>query len=565
MTATSLPTRFPRAAWRQIADRLTDRDGPTRSELLIFLGLLTLATGLLLFQHVDKAGFYSDDWAYRSAWQFHSNGSFWTGLSYFYNSGGLRGRPTLALYLSVIEQVFGYHPRWYLAWAVVLAIVFSFSVYLTLRILRLRPIDAALVSLFLLVFPASDSTRIWAMISDAQVAMSLVVLGIGCRVKSLTLEGRSRMRWRVAALSLIVIGVTTYELTFVALLLTASLYRTRVSWRRALGEAAVDWVVLICVYALVLTRSTAVHLSGDQTVSHAWTIFKQSLTLFSTVALPFRSTTAGLIVAGAIILTAVFFVRILPQGDPVRKHLLWWLMGIAVALILLVGAYGVYAPTQTFYVPLATGESNRTNAFAAAPMLFIVYGLCVLVGTMIFRSMRAGNLATAAAAVLAGALGIGYTVTMAGDLRLWDSGWNRAHQTLIDFQAQVPKLRGAPLVIFYGEPIQEVAGIPVWAHMWDLEGALQLTYNDPHIRGRPGFPGMKLVCSAKSAQLLNTIYPTSLALPTDNAPWGSVYVYNTVTNVVQVPESRAQCTAAAAAITPGPWVAVDPGADDPPL
>ena len=545
--------------------RVLDRNGPNRRELLVFLGLLTLATGLLLFEHVDKAGFYSDDWAYRAAWQFHSHRSFWTGLSYFYDASVLRGRPTLAFYLSAIEQVFGYHPRWYLAWAAVLAIVFSFGLYLTLRVLRLRPIDAAIVSLFVLVFPASDSTRIWAMISDAQVAMTFVVLGIGCRIKSLTLEGRSQMRWRVAALALIVIGVTTYELTFGALLLMAVLYRTRVSWRRALAEAAVDWVLLICVYAFVLTRSTAVHLSPSQTADHAWTIFKQSLTLFSTIALPFRSTTAGLVVAGAIILTALFFIRTLPGDDPVRNHLFWWLVGIGVALILVVGAYGVYAPSQTFYVPLAAGESNRTNAFAAVPMLFVVYGLCVLVGTMTFRWLRGGRLATAATIVLAGALGIGYTVKTTGDIRLWDSGWNRAHQTLIAFHSQVPKLEGASLVIFYGEPIQEATGIPVWAHMWDLEGALQLTYDNPLVRGRPGFPGTRLLCRARSAQLANTEYPTSLALPTDNAPWGSVYVYNTVTNVVQVPRSKAQCEADAVAITPGPWVATDPGADDPPL
>ncbi len=550
---------------RRIVARLLDSGAPSRPELLVFLCLLSLAAGLLLFEHVVKAGFYSDDWAYRTAWQFHSKGSFWTGLSYFANISGLHGRPTLALYLSVIEQLFGYHPRWYLAWAVVLAIVFSFSVYLLLRILRLRPIDAALVSLFILVFPASDSTRIWAMISDAQVAMSFVVLGVCVRMKSLTLEGRSRMRWRLGALMLIAIGVTTYELTFGALLLLAVLYRTRVSWRRAVAEAAVDWAVLLLIYLLVLSHSTAVHLSATQTADHAWTIFKQSLTLFSTIALPFRSTTAGLIVAGGIVVAAVFLALTLPSDDPVRGRLRWWLVAMGVALVMLVGAYGEYAPSQTFYVPLATGEINRTNAFAALPMLFIVYGLCVLVATMTFRSLHGGRIASAATVALAGALGIGYAVTMAGDMRLWDSGWNRAHQTLINFQAQVPDLKHAPLVIFYGEPIQEAPGIPVWGHTWDLEGALQVTFHNPHIRGRPGFPGTKLLCRAGSAQLTNTYYPDALAFPSDNAPWGSVYLYNTITNTVQVPRSKAQCQADAAAITPGPWVAVDPGADDPPL
>jgi hypothetical protein len=568
VTATSLPIGSRRASWRRKFDRLLVRDGLTRGELLVFLLIQTVATGLLLFQHIVKSGFYSDDYSYQATFRYEDHvGGFWHAFHYTEHSGPLLGRPLLAVYLTLIEWAFGDHPERYLIWAAILAIVFSVVVYLALRSLRMRPVDAGMIALFVLVFPASDSTRIWSIISDAQVAMSFVVLGVCCRMKSFTLQGRAQFWWRVLALALVVIGMITYELTFVAMLLVGVLYLTRVSWRRALVEVVIDWIVLAMVYALVLSHSTATRLSTSQTIDHGWTIVKQSVTLYTSTALPFRSTAAGLAVTGLIIVAAVFFTRTLEAEDPVRRQLRWWLVAIGIAFVILVGAYAEYAPSATYYVPLATGEESRTNAFAALPMLIIVYGLCILTGTMVFRSLGQGRTATVAVLALTVSLGIGYTVKMAGDLRLWDSAYNRAQQTLTAFRAQEPRLPRNALVVFYGQPIEEVYGIPVWAHLWDLTAALELAYKDHSIRGRAGFSGSELICHAKTAQFTNQYSPSGLALPSDHTIYGKIFLYNSVTNVVNAPQNRAQCVtdSAALAASPSPLYASDPGGDDPGL
>jgi len=70
VTATSLPIGRRRASWRRIFDRLLVRDNLTKRELLIFLVLQTAATGLLMFQHIVKAGFFSDDYSDQATFRY---------------------------------------------------------------------------------------------------------------------------------------------------------------------------------------------------------------------------------------------------------------------------------------------------------------------------------------------------------------------------------------------------------------------------------------------------------------------------------------------------------------
>ena len=545
---------------RRVAPRLLSCERPTFAELGIYAVVLAVATGLLLGEHVRASGWYSDDWAYRSLWlQFDSLG-FWGQMDALMSSDLLAGRPTLAVYLSLVQQMLGPRQGAHLAWAAVLAVVFSGCVYLLLRNLRFRPLDAGLVGLLLLVFPGSDSTRIWAMISDAQVAMSLVLLGVVCGLAALSASGRRAVALRVSASVLMFLGLTIYELTFGALLLTFLLYRSRVPWKRALRAGAIDWLTVALTWLLVLRNSNAERLKPAAAIDHGWVVLKQIFELFATVALPFDSVGAGIVIALVVVGLAVVVVRKLPAGDPTRAALIGWLWTAAVSVAFLAGAYVIYAPSSPMYVPLAPGLLNRTNAFGALPLIVLVYSLGALVAVLVFRGLsHERGWAAAATAAIALAIGIDYTAGITHHLRLWDSGWARAHAALERYKVSAPAPTRYGLVVMYGVPMQEADGIPVWAHNWDFEGALALTYHDATIRGRPAFPGTFIECRAGDAKLLNTLY-SGVVLPHDDAAYGSLILFDGNTGRYARPRNRKECREQAPTFIPGPLVAPDPGA-----
>jgi hypothetical protein len=540
-----------------VCTRLLSTDRPRLGEIAVYALVLGVTAVVILGEHVKRSGFYSDDWAYRAVWVQTDDKGFWGQIDNFLHSSSLLGRPTLAVYLSFVQQVFGPHQGAYLAWAVVVAVIFSCCLYLVLRTLGLRPLDAGSIGFLVLVFPASDSTRIWAMISDASVAMSLALLGVFCALRALQTTGRRAVVLRLLATVLMLLGVTTYELTFAALLCSFVLYRTQVGWRRTLQWAVIDWVSLGLVYLLVLRKSTAEHLPLSDAFDHGREVAKELFHVVATTAMPFDTVGAGITVTIAILALGLTVAAQLPRADPTRRALRRWLWTAAIAAIMIAAAYVIYGPSALFYQPRAPGLLNRTNAFGAVPIIVFVYALGALVGTAVFRSRRGA--AAAVATLVALGLGVDYTAGMTHHLKLWDSGWTRAHDTLARFTHRVPPPPNQSLVIFYGQPIQEAQNIPVWAHYWDLNGAIQLTYHDPTLRARPAFPGTRIDCQKKKGVLLNDAYG-GVVLPTDDAAYGYMYLYDSNSDVLAVPKNQAECKQLAPQFVPGPMVAPDPGA-----
>jgi hypothetical protein len=180
---------------------------------------------------------------------------------------------------------------------------------------------------------------------------------------------------------------------------------------------------------------------------------------------------------------------------------------------------------------------------------------------MVFRALREDRgVAAAATAAIALLLFVDYTSSMVHHLKLWDSGYKRAQATLTRFTELVPPPPRQSLIVFYGQPIQEAQNIPVWAHYWDLNGALELSYHDPTLRGRPAFPGTRIQCDKNGATLLNDVYG-GVVLPTDDAPYGKLYLFDANSGVLAVPKNRAECREVAPKFIPGPMVAPDPGSN----
>jgi hypothetical protein len=542
------------------------RDAPRLRELLVAGTVFAIASVVLLWEHIHESGFYSDDWSYRAIWvQWEGEGEgFWGRMGNLIDAGPLQGRPTLAVYLSLVQQAFGSRQGAHLAWAAVLAVLFSVCVYLLLRMLRFRRLDAGLIGLLVLVFPASDSTRIWAMISDAQVAMSLAFLGVAAGLRAVSATGRRAVLWKALSVVLMVLGVTTYELTFVALLCSFLLYRTRVPWKRALRHGVVDWVALGLTYLLVLSNSTAERQTLSDTIDHGWVVFKETFEVFATTALPFDSVGAALTVAGLVLIAALLVRRTLAADDPAKAAMTRWLWTVAIGVALIAAAYVIYAPASAIYRPMAPGLMNRTNALGAVPMIVVVYALGALLALMAFRTLPNGrSWAVAGAAVLAIAVGVDYTSGITRNLKLWDSAYARAGGTLYVMRKALPEPPPKQsLIVVFGQPVEEAPGIPVWAHYWDFDGAVRLHYRDTTLRGRPAFPGTVIQCDRESAKLTNTMY-AGVVLPTDDARYGYFYMLDGNTGALAIPRNRRECRQMAPSFVPGPFHPADPGAKDP--
>jgi hypothetical protein len=544
--------------WRR-AERLVDagleEHAVTWRELLVIGVLLSVVALALFARHAVDAGFYSDDWAYRTAWwTFDAQGGFSRAFDLFWNSTLLGGRPVLAAYLSVQQALFGDHQGWYLAWAIVLAVLLSASFYLFLRTVGIARLHAAVLSLLVLVFPASDSARIWAIISDAQVAMSACLLGAVLALWSLQRTGRAMVALRVGSLALFAISILTYELTTAAIAASAIVYRRRVPWRRALKAGALDVALVAVLWVTVKRDADTERLGFSAAIDHGSEVAKQVVQLFISDVLALGNDRLIAFVPIILLLAAAAVVyRRLPERDQVRDAVRHWLLVLAAAVAMVVAAYVIYAPAATFYLPLAPGLLNRTNAFGALPLVVAVYALGALAGVLLFRGLPGGPRLAGLFAVLAGiGLGIGYTVTLHRHVELWDSAYKRGQQTLSVIKGSVPKPSANSLLVAYGQPIEEAPGIPVWEHSWDLDGAVRLMWQDTTLKARPAFPGTTIECGRDNAGPRNPA-AGSVYLPTDTVPYGKLILVDTSTGRFSVPRSRRQCREEAPTFVPGPF------------
>jgi hypothetical protein len=548
--------------WARVRSRggwLLDRglaDAPVSwRELVAVAALLSVLTLALFSWHALHAGFYSDDWAYRVAWwEWDRHGGFSNAFHLYWHSTLLAGRPLLTLYLVAVQVLFGDHQHWYLAWAMVLAVLLSACFYLFLRTLHLPCLHAAALAILLLVFPASDSTRIWAIISDAQVSMSACLLGGVLALRSFERSGRRMLALRAGSLALYAVSILHYELTMLAIVASAIVYRCRVPWRRALKAGALDVGLVVVLYALVKRTVETEHLGASAAISHGRDIARQVVQLFTSVVMPLDSTKLAALAPVMLVLGAAIIVqRSLPRDDWAAKALGRWLFAAAVAAAMVVAAYAIYAPAALFYMPLAPGLLNRTNAFGALPLVFLGYAIGALGGIVAFRGLQHGpRLAGFFALVVALVLGLSYTHRLTRDLTLWDSADARALRTLDVVRGNVPQPPPGSVVVAFGQPVEEAPGIPVWAHNWDFDGAIRLMWRDSTLRGLPAFPGTMIACGRTSARPQNASYPR-VYQETDARSYGRLVFVDTSTGHFAVPRNQSDCRKQAMSFQPGPF------------
>src|SRR2546421_430937 len=84
-------------------------------------------------------------------------------------------------------------PRWHSSCLgpspIVLAVFMVWALYLTLRTFSLPMSASATVAGLVLIFPGSDTTRLWWSASPANLALAMALLGLVLTVRGLTTSG----------------------------------------------------------------------------------------------------------------------------------------------------------------------------------------------------------------------------------------------------------------------------------------------------------------------------------------------------------------------------------------
>jgi hypothetical protein len=538
---TRVPAWVPRVESHGWSYPLSDRR-LTGVELVASAGLTALLASAVFGRYIAAGGFHSDDWAIAAHYAFAPEPRFWNTVA---DIGDVLGaRPLLGLFLAVPHALFGLDASLHIALAVGLSALVAFLFYVFLRTLRFSPLHAAVPAVLALLFPWSDSTRFWATAGINNVAICFFLVGAVVALAGLDAGGRRAVALHTGAVTLFVASVLTYEIAAAAALLAGVLYLTRAPWRRVWPRWAADVVAV----AGAMTYS-AVASAGVRYVPPLPYKIKvvpgDTCEVLSIVASSFLPPGAAYPAAQlAVLLAVVGAVLVIRRSQPVdRAHLRAW---IAVVVVAAVWTAAAYAITLGALSPLDFGTHNRGNAFAALPLALLVYAGAMTIASGLARGSRSQRLLPAVAVAVTVLVAVGYVERLDRDEQLWLDAHRRQQQILAEF-ARHPKPASESVVYMYGTPTHSAPAVPIFAHGWDLTGALKLLWNEPSLDSVPLARGSRLVCDR------DRVYPTGNGLGRqDGSAYGSAVLADPAGGRWSQPQSQAECRQALIGFRPAP-------------
>ena len=276
--------------------------------------VLAILAALVYGPQAIHGGFLGDAWSNRALFLFSESHGFFGKIGDLLAQPNIAVRPLQAVYLVVLNSVFGSHVGFWLTWQVFTNVVMCVTLYLLLRRLSLSAIEAGTVAVLVLLFPAASSIRFWLATIWAPLSLSMVCGGFLLALSAFEAESKRRaLILHGLSLALFVASVLLYEVALLILLCSVLLYLLRVPWRAAVQRWIADCVVLLIIVLTVTLSSDVGHESSEAgLLSHAKTIAEQAETLFTTIVPPLNS--GSLVGAGAVRPAA----GRRPRGLPVR-------------------------------------------------------------------------------------------------------------------------------------------------------------------------------------------------------------------------------------------------------
>lgn len=528
--------------------------GPGVAEVAL-VGAALLAAGFaLLGYNVLHGGFMWDDWLWASLSRFPEHQGFFGGTAHQVADF----RPLLADWLAGLFKVLGRDAHLHHAVVVVLGALTALSFFALLRALGLPLRHALPIALLSMLFPWSDSTRVYTVNGANNLPVILYLVGVIVSVAGLRRRGASALALALVGAGLYVLSVLTYEVAAVLALCGIGFYRYVAPWRRALPRWVLDLVVVGLAIRQVKSHSPRTLHSLHANLGHARIIVQQGLELLRSALLSFGGAPGIAVAVALIALAAAALVRWRRGAlSPADRAAAWRWAKIALASGLAIGAaYAVFIPGDIVYSPGAKGIGNRVNIVAglgyAALVYAVVMGLVRLaigdrpwrVGAGAGRAGRSIPLGAALAAVLVLAIGAGYALRTLSDERNLARAADRRARIVDTVKRLEPKPRPTTTLYSFGEPLYVRGGWPIFASAWDLRGALRLAYDDPSVNGRAVRVNTAWICGyLKMAPLRVDILLGRLDLSpyTYAVPYGYAVFVDVTGGHARRIDSRAEC------------------------
>lgn len=512
--------------------------------------VLFLILGVLVFiGHLHRGSFYYDDWANSAIT--HYSGGFGGAINAFWHTTSYR--PLLVLYEPVVHTIFGDHQHALLLWAIVLAALMSASFYVFLRTLNVERVHAAILGALVMLFPLSDSLRLWTTSSVVYLALSFYLIGTVVALHGLQRQpGRGATGLHAVAIVLYLLSIFTYEIAAPAILLSLAFYRREVAWKRAIRWWLCDVVAAVLALVLVTSGTTSLITPGTPQkvlslggeLNHVKTIADQGLHVLAQAAEPFGSPAWPVVLAilAAVAVAGLATLSRLPAGHEARTLLRRWLFIWVAAIVAIIVGYVMIVPANPYYSPLEPGVGNRVNAFSALGYVTLIYATFMILATVLTGSRRVARpVRIAVVGVLVVVLAAGYVHRLTDDQHVWDRASEDQLHLLAVLKQGIPHPPANSTLYTVDYPAWTGPGIPVFASSWDLNGAVKVTYRQRHLSGYPLFAPTALKCTSSA------VYPQGGGYgPKQSARYGRAYVIDVTKQAVVPITGVRQCRRAAA-------------------
>jgi hypothetical protein len=464
------PQPLPRAVFRRPSVRwrrpLVRRPGP-----LVVSGLLALALGIYL-PYAVRAGWYYDDWYSFEAMR--HGGTSWVQQFNAYTHANSDGRPLEGSFPVTEYQLFGSHRVAYHLVSIGLLVLMAGLAYVILRRCRLAWPWAAAAAALLIVFPGSDSTRLWPTGSNGEYVVSLVLIGVLIVLTALRRDTRwPQLMLHAFAALLSVVAMLTYELAVPLVALNGLIYWGAYRNRRALWRGAADLgiaagfviyrLTLVRVDPFVIHRTVGGDLGRARTVlESAWSSWHQS----------FAPGWAGIAAIAVVLLAAtVYSIR----SADLRRRLLPWFTLLAASVVVAGASALLFVTADDNYVLVLHGTFNRLNLPGSIAYACAFVALLGLAYELVRRLVPRRGVAAFAVGVLAAASAWHQLGISADHKRSWEISWSEQKTALAGYRVAVRGLPSNARLIGMGAPLFEDGFVPVFAATWDLQGAIAYT------------------------------------------------------------------------------------------
>lgn len=517
---------------------------------LLFTALAFAVFGWYAFH----GGFVADDWVNADHYYFHPDPGFWGAVDNYQTPS----RPIAAVYVTLTYALMGTHFHQHLVLSVLLAAFLSIAYFAFLRTLGLGLPWALAAAAILLVFPSSDSTRLWSTGSQINLFIGLylvaMVIAIGGRRRFGPAPSIPAVLTQVAASAIALVAVGGYEIVAPAVLLSFVLYR----WAGGRGGTLWRWLldaIPTLLLLLLYTRKFGESPSGpSQLLDNAHLVLDGAVSVLAYSFYPsrmFSTPTPWLIVAAvAGVLLVTQLVRQLAPSSPDRDAIARWSVPILLAVAAIVVGYAMIVPVADRYPLYAPGVQNRTNCLAALGISALLVFLAAAVSGMLAGALpsvsskvRAQVRTGIAAVLIVGAIGV-YTVRVTQDADRWTQSAEIQAEILDQAQELVPN--PPPDATIFTSPFAANAAPAVPAFGGggnnDEVGAFKVLYGSEEMRAFPLIVDIGLTCGPDAMSQANA--------GNSETEYGKAILIDFRTRNVYRPKNQSQCLAATKAMEP---------------